>query len=117
MFRRALASVAIVTLAVFVATYIGWDYVRGASILLHAAGVQGWGARLADIPSGNFTEEERSIPSRHGPLRARIYRPDGKTDRTIVLVPGVHADGIEEPRLVGFARDVARTGFAVVTPE
>ena len=37
--------------------------------------------------------------------------------RTVVLVPGVHAAGIDEPRLVGFAQHLAEAGLAVVTPE
>jgi dienelactone hydrolase len=32
-------------------------------------------------------------------------------------VPGVHASGIDEPRLVGFARDIAATGHPVLTVE
>jgi len=34
-----------------------------------------------------------------------------------LLVPGVHASGIDEPRLVGFARDLAAQGHRVVTVE
>jgi dienelactone hydrolase len=33
------------------------------------------------------------------------------------MVPGVHAAGIDEPRLVGFARDIAATGHPVLTVE
>ena len=32
-------------------------------------------------------------------------------------MPGVHASGIDEPRLVGFARDIAATGHPVLTVE
>jgi dienelactone hydrolase len=34
-----------------------------------------------------------------------------------MLVPGVHAAGIDEPRLVGFARDMAAMGHPVLTVE
>ena len=32
-----------------------------------------------------------------------------------LLVPGVHASGVDEPRLIGFARDLASMGHPVVT--
>jgi dienelactone hydrolase len=57
------------------------------------------------------------IPWRGGALKARVYRPAHGTGRPILLVPGVHASGIDEPRLVGFARDIAATGHPVLTVE
>jgi hypothetical protein len=33
----------------------------------------------------------------------------------VVLIPGVHRDGIDEARLVGLAQDLAATGYGVVT--
>jgi dienelactone hydrolase len=63
-------------------------------------------------------EEEASIPSPNGPIRARLYfladRPKG---RGIVIAHGVHHAGIDERRLVPFARALARTGHVVLTPE
>jgi hypothetical protein len=46
---------------------------------------------------------------------ARIYRPADAVERAILLVPGVHRDGIDESRLVGLAQDLVATGFAVIT--
>jgi acetyl esterase/lipase len=63
---------------------------------------------VADVPP---------IPSRSGGLRARVYQPAHQTERPILLVPGVHAAGIDEPRIVGFARDIAATGHPVLTVE
>jgi hypothetical protein len=46
---------------------------------------------------------------------ARYFRPVRQTRRTVVLIPGVHRDGINESRLVGLAEDLAATGFGVLT--
>jgi dienelactone hydrolase len=51
-------------------------------------------------------------------VRARLYRPVGVQHAPgMVVVHGVHRLGIDEPRLVAFARDVAATGIIVLTPE
>ena len=57
------------------------------------------------------------MPSRSGPLRARIYTPKTGAERAVILTPGVNALGIDEPRLVAFARNIAASGIRVVTPE
>jgi dienelactone hydrolase len=59
----------------------------------------------------------KPIPWRGGTLKSRAYQPYRATGRGILMVPGVHAAGIEEPRLVGFARDIAATGHPVLTVE
>ena len=58
-----------------------------------------------------------TIPWRGGELRARTYTPADITGRPILLVPGVHAAGIAEPRLINFATEIAATGHPVVTAE
>jgi dienelactone hydrolase len=50
-------------------------------------------------------------------LRSRGYRPARASGRGIMLLPGVHAAGIDEPRLVGFAREIAAMGHPVLTVE
>ncbi len=52
----------------------------------------------------------------HPSLRARLYSPRASAG-AIVLVPGVHHLGIDEPRLVRFARAIAASGVTVLTPE
>ncbi len=52
------------------------------------------------------------------PIAGRIYLPRGRKDPPgIVLAHGVHYKGIDEPRLVRFARTIAGSGIAVLTPE
>jgi dienelactone hydrolase len=118
-FRRVaiVAAVALLSLAVAGAA-AGCRYGRGAAFVIQAAGMQGRARALAAWESTPVTETAvREIPWRSGVLRSRSYRPGRESGRTILLVPGVHAAGIDEPRLVGFARDIAAMGHPVVTAE
>lgn len=66
---------------------------------------------VVDVPEGAW-------PARS--VRARVFLPHGADERTapaMVLVHGVHEKGIEEPRLVRFARSLARAGIVSLTPE
>ena len=89
---------------------IGRPYLHGASFVVEAAGINGAAARLAAIEAAPVGTLAYRVPWRGGTLRARAYQPRRPTGRGIMLVPGVHASGIEEPRLVGFARDLAAQG-------
>lgn len=77
-----------------------------------------------------MAEEDRSLAPEPGtvlrgitlpdgtPLRARVYGPPvEKARRSIVLVHGIHYRGIEEARLIRFARHLADVGCHVLTPE
>jgi dienelactone hydrolase len=46
-----------------------------------------------------------------------VYAPLRASRQTVLLVAGLHPAGIDEPRLVAFARELARTNVTVVTPE
>jgi len=53
-----------------------------------------------------------------GPVRARLYTPRGVAHPPgMVLLHGVHRLGIDEPRLIAFARSLASTGIVILTPE
>jgi pimeloyl-ACP methyl ester carboxylesterase len=69
-------------------------------------------------PRIEVTEEQEQLVGTDGPIRARLYRPTTNSlHRGIVLAHGIHYRGIEERRLVAFARALARSGFTVLTPE
>jgi len=96
----------------------GTSFLRGLSLVARVAGFQeGFAGRLARWGTGLVTEEAALVPSRHGPLRARLYRPAHPHGRTALLVPGVHAEGLDEPRLGRLARDLAAGGLTVLTLE
>jgi len=113
----------IVTLALFVAIFIPLTYgarlyLRGAAFVVQASGMEGAARKALAWYATPVTPVDLSpIPWHGGTLRGRAYRPARESGRPILLVPGVHAAGIDEPRLVGFARDIAATGHPVVTVE
>ncbi|MEY4576448.1 MAG: hypothetical protein RL701_1151 [Pseudomonadota bacterium] len=71
--------------------------------------------RPADI-----SEESAMFRVSDHTVRARRYvarGPKAASGRGVLLLHGVHALGIDEPRLVSFARTLARAGLDVLTPE
>jgi dienelactone hydrolase len=116
-FRWWAASLALIVAGLVVAVP-ALDLARGAALVVRAAGLQGAAPnRLTSFFDTRYATRDLSVPSRHGALRARLYMPTGPTRRTVILTAGVHAEGIDEPRLTKLARDFAATGIAVVTPE
>ena len=57
-----------------------------------------------------------SFDARHGARVARLYRPRRVRTRPVLVSGGVHALGIEEPRLIAFAEALASSGTPVITP-
>jgi dienelactone hydrolase len=93
-------------------------YVRAASLVIRMAGLHGeWLDRLGRFQNGPVTTRDASIPGRDGAMRVRIYEPATRRARTLLLIGGVHAKGIDEPRLSKLARDLAVAGTPVVTAE
>src|SRR5262245_57005335 len=113
--RKASLTLGVVLLCVALGVAIFHDYVRGAAFVIQASGMQGLPRTVASWNRTSFTEQPLRIPWRNGELAGRRYQPVTAIGRAILLVPGVHASGIDEPRLVGFARDIASTGHPVVT--
>ncbi len=92
------------------------DYLRAASLLErisdpHATGwIANYDVRPVEVRDTTFEFRGSEIP-------ARFYLPRGVAFAPgIVVVHGMHYLGIDEPRLVGFARSLAASGFFVMTP-
>jgi pimeloyl-ACP methyl ester carboxylesterase len=101
----AMASIAIVL----------WRPVRTH---IRAASLLGRFGNASAGASPDVSEELLSIARvDDNPIRARLYLPRSVSRGAIVLVPGVHRLGIDEPRLVRFARAVSASGVVVLTPE
>lgn len=116
--RRRRLIILILAAAALSGVYGVRYYVRGAALVVQAAGIGGTAERLARWYATPVTVADvPPLPWRGGELRARAYRPVRVSGRPVLLVPGVHAAGIDEPRLVGFARDIAATGHPVLTVE
>jgi dienelactone hydrolase len=110
-----LFGVPVIALILALPLYNG--YLRAAAFVIQAAGMQGYARQAASIETGEFDERALMIPWRGGELRGRLYVPRGRSDRAMLLVPGVHAAGVDEPRLVQFARDLASVRHTVLTAE
>jgi dienelactone hydrolase len=97
--------------------FLAQPYVRGLSFVIRAADRHGIVRRLADVDAGPIQERLIEIPLPTRTIRARVYEPAGTLRRTALLIRGLTPTGYDDPRLVSFARQLARSGVAVVTPE
>jgi len=95
---------------------VAQDYLRATSLLQriadpHAIGwIANYDVHAVDVRDTSFSFRGNQVP-------ARIYAPVGVSSAPgIVVVHGMHHLGIDEPRLVGFARSLAASGFFVMTP-
>jgi len=114
-FRR-LVAIVLVALLLFAGVSAARPYARALSLIVRAADMGGSVEAFANGRARAITiEPARAIPTRHGDVPSRLYRPDGPFTRTVLLVPGIHAMGIDEPRLTALARDLAGSGVAVMT--
>jgi dienelactone hydrolase len=93
------------------------EYVRATAFVVSAAGMKGMAASAAQLEQDPVAERNLSIPWRGGTLPGRWYSSGPSSQLPILLVPGVHAAGIEESRLVGVARQLAAIGHPVLTTE
>ncbi len=118
--RRLLRRSALILCAIVAVIAVVWGpaYARGASFVIRAAQIEGVLLEAAKVDSQPFTiGDVRPLETRHGVVRSRIYRPDRHIRRAVVLVPGVHAMGVDEPRLQTFAGELAASGVATLTIE
>lgn len=107
----------VVLLLVVVGGVLAWGHIRAAAFVMQAAGMDGMAHRVLQWTTRAVHERPAAVPWRGGPLRARVYAPHGDSAGAVLLVPGIHASGIDEPRLAGFARDLASMGRTVVAVE
>ena len=111
--RRRLATLLVVLVLL---GYLAIPYARALSLIVRAADMGGSVEAFANGRARAVTvERQTTIATRHGEVPARFYRPDGGFDRAVLLVPGIHSMGIDEPRLTGLAKDLAGSGIGVMT--
>jgi dienelactone hydrolase len=117
--RRALVLTAAVAAA---AVMFGWSpahrYWRAGKMLtaLESAHV----GKPAEAAQDPLVEENLTVNSagEGGPFRARIFRRrDQPQGHGLIVVHGIHHEGMNEHRMVPFARELARAGLVVMTPE
>jgi dienelactone hydrolase len=112
---RLALLVVVATLAAL--AHSAYEHLRSASLLMRFTDPNATGF-VADFDRHAVDESPMPIILAHGKTRGRLYYPAGLSHAPgIVLLHGVHVLGIEEPRLVRFAKTIAATGVAVLTPE
>lgn len=92
------------------------EHLRAMSLLSRMAQQQqNWITRLYH---DDYDVQELSFAASTGTVRARLYVPRGvQHPPAMVVVHGLHQLGMNEPRLVNFARSLAETGVEVLTPQ
>ena len=116
MARRLLTIATVLLLVGLVVIFVTTPYVRAASLVIRAANLGGRTEAFANDHARTVTPEPpHVVPTRYGNVPAKFYMPDGEVNRAVLLVPGIHSMGIEEPRLTALANDLAGTGVIVMT--
>jgi dienelactone hydrolase len=115
--RLLVATAALIAVAVTLGWSPGRRYWRAGKMLSALSSAQAAGPAAA-AAQGALVEEDLTITGADGPFRARIYRQRGQTGgRGLIVAHGIHHEGMNERRMVPFARELARAGLVVLTPE
>jgi dienelactone hydrolase len=113
--RRRLVVAAVAVAAIAALAYVMTPYVRAASLVVRAAGLGGHVEALADRQARTVVRQPRRVvPTRYGEVAAQLDLPEGGAARSVLLVPGIHSMGIDEPRLTALAEDLAGAGLSVM---
>jgi acetyl esterase/lipase len=108
---RLKVSCAVLGVGIVVVCAAAWPFVKAhlqaIAVMREVAGQPvPWMARALTVPvttRGLLTS--KSTPTGKQVVRARLYLPQGKPNApAMVIFHGVHHLGIDEPRLMGFAR-------------
>jgi dienelactone hydrolase len=119
--RRLLALVLAIG-ALLGTAFLVRPYLKGAAFVVRAAEMQGAIRSAADISAREVTERSIEIEATTGAgaktrMVGRLYVPSGRSRRMVLLVSGLHPAGIDEPRLMNLARQLAASGLTVATPD
>lgn len=92
-------------------------HIRAAALLSRMQDPQSTGL-MSKLYVDSVDAKLTQIPTPTGSIRARLYVPNNKPNApALVILHGVHHLGIDEPRLVAFARSLSSSGVRVLTPE
>jgi dienelactone hydrolase len=100
-----------------VLAWLAAPYVSALALVIDISGREvSWRAWLP-VRVLPVAHEDLAVPTRHGPVTGRLYRPIGgrASSRTVMVVPGLHAEGVEEPRLDRLSTRLAAAGTTVLS--
>lgn len=109
--KRWIAGVAVVLAALAAAVVV---YGPALAFLMDLAGYRGAARALVPIRPAPFTTHDTTFATRHDLVTARVYIPAARAAHTVVVFPGIHGGGVDEPRLALFCGRLASTGLRVV---
>jgi pimeloyl-ACP methyl ester carboxylesterase len=114
--KKSLIAAMIVLLGLAAAVPTTIRHLRAASVLARFSNPNDNG-KLANFERQPIEERPFCFAGEHEQVCGRIYVPrDVEHPSGIVLLHGVHWLGIDEPRLVSFARALSASGVTVFTP-
>lgn len=111
--KRLVAAVLILVIAV-AAGRQGWFMLRSAALILDLTGAAPAARRWLPVRAHAVRTEDVTVPARHGAIAARIYRPEGGGGQAVVVFPGVHGGGLDEPRMTALSTRLASSGLTVL---
>ena len=115
--RRRFVALIVTLIALAVVWIVVRPITRGAAFVIRAADMHGVARTIADVGVLPPREHDVTITTSRGPMRVRVYEPAHSHGRAALLTSGLHAAGIDEPRLVRLARDLAADGLIIATPD
>ncbi len=98
--------------------WIAGPYVSALALVIDLSGREVPGRRWLPVRVEPVDATDVSVATRHGAVEGRLYRPSGTagaSSRTVLVVPGLHAAGVEEPRLDRLSRRLAGEGITVLS--
>ncbi len=114
---KAAARALVIALVLAIGAWCAAPYWRATALILRAADGDGLLGRAASWNAHAVTDRLEWIATPEGTIRLRTFSPSGRPRGAVLLVSGVHPDGIDEPRLIDLARDLSASGVTVATPE
>jgi dienelactone hydrolase len=114
---RAKVTVWIAGAAAFaaVAYLVLLPYARSAAFILDLAGSTTWVRSALPARVSPVETHDLNVPTRYGPVRGRLAEPLTAATHSVIVFPGIHAGGVDEPRLSAFSRRLAATGVRVLS--
>ena len=112
---RLVRVVAVIAAVALMLWWLSRPMLESAALLMDmtgvAPGLRGW------IPVREFevASTDLEVPTRFGAIAARLYRPATTNAPAVVIFPGVHAGGVDEPRLAKLSRRIAAAGATVLS--
>ncbi len=111
---RRKPAVVLLAAALIVAGLVAlWPFVATVRFLATLTGGIGPAGRLISTNTLPVSTRDLEIPTRHGGVAARAYIPTPAA-AALLVIPGVHRAGLDEPRQTQFALRLASTGVTVV---